>query len=171
MDFLARCYAAIDALDTVYGLAGSARYATFGDVVYPSAVPHDGAALRDWFQFEAVVVPMRRNASRFTVMLPVPTTDDPNALTNDQRRDLATRVVELHKPAHTTFDIRFFWSAFRVGEARLGEDTLIDYGSRSPLLLQPSVLGSEHLGETTLGGDAPPILTNPPSVGRNPVQR
>jgi len=96
---------------------------------------------------------------------------DPTELTQDERRELAERVVDLHKPAHTTFDIKFFWSAFRVGQARLGEDTLIDLGSRSPLLLQQAVLGRQHLGETTLGGDPPPILTNPPSLGRNPVGR
>jgi phage tail-like protein len=169
--FLARRYGTIAALDAAYGVTGSARHTSFGDVEYPTAVPTDGAALRDWFQFEAVVLPMRRNASRFTVLLPVPTTDDPNAPTNDQRRAIAQRVLDLHKPAHTTYDIRFFWSAFRVGEARLGEDTLIDLGSRSPLLLQPAVLGSRYVGESTLGGDPPPILTDPPSVGRNPVQR
>lgn len=170
-DFLARRYGAIAALDTAYGVAGSARHATFADVEYPTDVPPDGAPLRDWFQFEAVVLPMRQNASRFTVLLPVPTTDVQGAPTNDQRRDLAARVLDLHKPAHTTYDIRFFWSAFRVGEARLGEDTLIDLGSRSPLLLQPAVLGTEYVGESTLGGDPPPILTDPPSVGRNPVPR
>ena len=170
-DFLARRYGSVDALNTAYGLSSSTRFDAFADVDYPAEVPPDGAPLVDWFQFEAVVLPMRANASRFTVLLPVPTTDDADFLTNDERRDLATRVVNLHKPAHTTFDVRFFWSAFRVGESRLGEDTLIDLGSRSPRLLEPAVLGSRYLGESTLGGDAPPILTQPPSIGRNPVLR
>lgn len=169
--FLARRYAATGALDTAYGLSGSARYEDWTAVPYPAEVPPDGAPLVDWFQFEAVVLPMRANAGRFTVLLPVPTTDEPNALTNEERRELATRVVNQHKPAHTTFDVRFFWSAFRIGESRLGEDTLIDLGSRSPRLLEPAVLGSRYLGESTLGGDPPPVLTNPPSIGRNPVPR
>jgi phage tail-like protein len=170
-DFLTRRYAAIASLNTAYGLSGSGRYDAFADIPYPTEIPPDGAPLVDWFQFEAVVLPMRANASRFTALLPVPTTDEPSALTNDQRRDLATRVLNLHKPAHTTFDVRFFWSAFRVGESRLGDDTVIDLGSRSPRLLEPAVLGSRYVGESTLGGDPPPILTNPPSIGRNPVLR
>jgi hypothetical protein len=37
-----------------------------------------------------------------------------------------------------------------VGEARLGKDTLLDYGSRSPDLRPPAVLGSMHVGESVL---------------------
>jgi hypothetical protein len=48
------------------------------------------------------------------------------------------------------FEVRFYWDAFRVGEARLGADTLIDLGSRSPLLLRPTVLDHAHLGENVL---------------------
>ena len=171
--FLRRRYGSVSALDDAYGLVGGARHASFEAVAFPGEVPAVAAALRDWFHFEAIVQPMRRSASRFTVLLPVPAGggDEPHALTQEDRRELARRVVDLHKPAHTTFDVRFYWSAFRVGEARLGHDTLIELGSRSPLLLQSAVLGREHLGETTLGGELAPALTDPPSLGRNPVLR
>ena len=60
------------------------------------------------------------------------------------------RLVELEKPAHTVFDVLSFWLAFRVGEARLGRDTLLDLGSRSADLRPPAVLGSMHVGESVL---------------------
>jgi hypothetical protein len=69
-----------------------------------------------------------------------------------QLRELATRVVELQKPAHTTFAVKFFWSAFRIGDARLGDDTLLAGGSRVPELVSQAVLGRGFLGETRLAG-------------------
>jgi hypothetical protein len=86
----------------------------------------------------------------------------------EERQAIAARVVELQKPAHTTFDVKFFWAAFRVGEVRVGEDTLLDLGSRDPRLRQPLVLGREHAGETYLGGKAGPTAGH---VGRDPLNR
>ena len=100
----------------------------------PAEVPDDGPRLRDWYQFHAVVLPMRADRPRVQVLLPVPVGES-EQVDHEARRALAERVVSLQKPAHTVFDVRFFWSAFRVGEARLGLDTLIDLGSRSPALL------------------------------------
>jgi hypothetical protein len=85
----------------------------------------------------------------------------------ERRRALAARIVDLQKPAHTVYDIRFFWSAFRLGEARLGENTIVDLGSRSPRLLADALLGTAHLGETQLGGPPPPVLRDRPSIGRD----
>jgi hypothetical protein len=48
--------------------------------------------------------------------------------------------------------VKFFWAAFRIGEARLGDDTLLATGSRVPELVRPAVLGRDHLGETALAG-------------------
>jgi phage tail-like protein len=165
--FLRFRYRRVELLRTAYA---SDDPASFDDVQLPHALPPDGAPLRDWYQFQAVVVPMRRSAHAFTVLLPV-SVGESGAFDHDARRALASRVVSIQKPAHTVFDVRFYWSAFRVGEARLERDTVIDLGSRSPALLRPLVLGVEHLGESTLGGDPAPSLTEPPSIGRQPLLR
>jgi phage tail-like protein len=151
--FLARRYPNVDALNDAYALVGNARFESFDDVPWADDVPQDGAQLLDWFQFSSVVLPMRRRAHRFTVLLPVKVGTDLPDLDPFELRRRAERIVGLQKPAHTIFDIRFFWAAFRVGEARLGEDTLVDLGSRAPELLEPLVLGQEHLGESYLGGE------------------
>jgi phage tail-like protein len=151
-DFIARRYSNARVYNAAYGLVGGEALETLEEVVLPAELPDDGAPLLDWFEFSSVVLPMRRRAHRFTVLLPVPAGG--NAPDSDpvELRRRAERIVELQKPAHTVFEVRFFWAAFRVGEARLGEDTLIELGSRAPELLGPLVLGREHIGETYLGG-------------------
>jgi hypothetical protein len=166
-DFLTTRYGRIEALDAAYGLVGSHRHASFADVAFPGELPPDGAPLRDWFHFIAVVLPARRAAHRFTVLLPIPPADE-GGWTPDERKAIALRVVGLQKPAHTTFDVKFFWAAFRIGEVRLGEDTLLDLGSRDPRLRQPAVLGQEHAGESYLGGTEAPSAGH---VGRQPLNR
>jgi phage tail-like protein len=124
----------------------------------PSTLPSDGAPLLDWFQFEAVVMPMTQHAHRFTVLVPWPLEvcdTSGQVLDQAQLRALTTRVVELQTPAHTTFDVKFFWAAFRIGEARIGEDTLLASGSRAPELIAPAVIGGGYLGTSELGGRAP----------------
>src|SRR5439155_17394833 len=154
-EFLATRYRRIGALDDAYGFTGTRRHASFDEVAFPTALPADGPPLRDWYQLLAFVLPARRSAHRFTVLLPIPPAGA-EGMTPDERRAIALRVVELQKPAHTTFDVKFFWAAFRLGEVRLGEDTLLDLGSRDPRLRQPLVLGGEHAGESYLGGDPAP---------------
>jgi phage tail-like protein len=148
--FLARRYSSPSALSDAYGLLGDDRIEAWEDVDPPATLPPDGTPLLDWFAFSTVVLPMRRRAHRFTVLLPVPLGGDAGGADEVRRR--AERVVELQKPAHTLFELRFFWAAFRVGEARLGTDTHIEAGSRAPELLTPLVLGRRHLGETHLAG-------------------
>ena len=88
---------------------------------------------------------MERTAHRFSVLLPVTTvTEDPFEM--ERRLQLARRIVELEKPAHTVFDVRFYWALNRIGEARLGIDTLLDVGSRAPQLLPDAVLGRAYVG-------------------------
>jgi phage tail-like protein len=155
--FLSRRYPGVAALAAAYGLSGAATPATFDDVLAPVTLPADGPALRDWFQIESVVIPMGAKASRFTVLLPWPmTVTDSQGVTLDQTqlRDLASRVVELQKPAHTVFAIKFFWAAFRIGDARIGDDTLLASGSRVPELVSEAVLGRNYIGETWLAGAA-----------------
>ncbi|MGV9386415.1 phage tail protein [Nonomuraea sp. NPDC003707] len=99
----------------------------------------------------------RRTAHRFRVLLPASARTRAGRGTAAERdpavlAELARRVVELEKPAHTVFDVRFYWEAFRIGEARLGQDTLVDLGGRSPALLASAVMGRAHLGESVLAG-------------------
>ena len=58
----------------------------------------------------------------------------------------------LEKPAHTLFDIRFYWAMNRVGEARLGLDSQLGPSSRAPALLPAMVLGRGWLGGGFVGG-------------------
>jgi phage tail-like protein len=168
--FLDRRYANIGTLASAYGLVFAAG-AELTDVPPPAQLPGDGAALIDWFQFQGVVLPMVSQAHRFTVMLPWPLSVQDasgSVLSADDLRSLATRIVTLQQPAQTVFDVKFFWAAFRVGEARLASDTVLASGSRAPELLAPALLGSGHLGSALLGGTPPSdrvqrTLPSPPS--------
>jgi phage tail-like protein len=156
--FLRHRYRTVGALNAAHNRIGSQALATFDNASLPATLPADGAALADWFAFESVVLRGADAAHQFRVMLPVPigraapgsivrASDARDRLVEQTR---VARLVELEKPAHTTFDVLSFWLAFRVGEARLGRDTLLDLGSRSPDLRPPAVLGSMHVGESVL---------------------
>jgi hypothetical protein len=147
-DFLARRWRRIERLNLAWGTA----WPTFDDVALPDVVPETEAAQRDWLAFERQVLAMHRTAHRFSVLLPVDAVmGDPYAL--EARLGLARRIVELEKPAHTVFDVRFFWAFFRVGEARLGLDTALGAGSRAPELIPDAVLGRTYIGAAFVGGD------------------
>jgi hypothetical protein len=80
-----------------------------------------------------------------------------DSATLNAREALARRIIALEKPAHTIFDIRFYFAANRIGEARLGLDTAIGAGSRAPELLPPAILGRAYAGESFVGPDRPPL--------------
>lgn len=141
-DFLARRYRRIAALNEAY----HTRWTGFDDISLPDQLPLSGAALADWHQFESVVLAIEAAAHRFTVLLPAPKTR--TQIEFQQRRELAGRIVNWEKPAHTVFDVKFYWAMFRVGGARLGNDTLLDAGSRAPQLLSPMILGQGSLAES-----------------------
>ena len=165
VDYLRRRYDTIAALNDAYNLIGAQRYATFEDVPLPDQLPTGDQLLIDWFQFESIALAMRRTAHRFTVLLPTP-----SQLSEDEhqrRRELAARVIALEKPAHTIFDVKFFWAMFRVGEARLGEDTLIDLGSHSPQLMPPIVLDQTYLLDSYLSTGHPYNVTERRILGRD----
>ncbi len=89
--------------------------------------------------------PLPSAAHRFSVFVPrQPGSNDP------RRLELARRIVELEKPAHAVFDVDYYWSWFRLGEARLGEDTVVDLGSRSPALFAPFQVGRTRIGAAWL---------------------
>ena len=76
-----------------------------------------------------------------------------NTSAQQTRLDLVKRIVDLEKPAHTVYNIEFYWAFFRVGGSRLEQDTVLDIGSRSPKLLPPIALG---------GGYSLPVTWAPP---------
>lgn len=141
--FLQRRYQRIEALNQAH----RTTWKDFGSVAYPTVLPQDGPLLQDWFHFESVVLTMQRTAHRFTVMLPVPPRVEADPEELRRRRDLAERIIAMEKPVHTMGDVKFFWSMFRVGEARLGCDTVLDVGSRAPEFMAPFVLGARALLE------------------------
>jgi phage tail-like protein len=154
-EFLARRYHGVSAFNEVYGRTGHANISAFDNLELPTTAPPDGAPLVDWYEFETIVLATAAVAHRFSVLLPMRPSATADSAEHQVRLELARRIVALEKPAHTTFDVRFYWSLFRIGEARLGRDTLIDRGSRAPDLMTPAVLGRDHLGETYLAPSHP----------------
>jgi phage tail-like protein len=166
-EFLAGRYRSVEELNGAHGRVPG--WASFAAVPLPDHVPGAERAAVDWYQFETIVLTTGRVAHRFTVLLPVSV--DAPAEDHERRRRLVERIVRLHAPAHTAFDVRFFWAALRVGQARLGQDTVVDLGMRSPAVLRAAVLGRDHLGEARLAGDQAPRLTRPPTIARDQLVR
>ena len=114
-------------------------------------------AKTDWALFETRLEPMQARAHSFSVLLPIsgPGSD---IATLQRDMDLVRRVVSLEKPAHTRFDIQPYWTLFRLGQVRLGLDTLLGDGSRDPQLAPAMVLGQGHIGasRTASRRDVPP---------------
>jgi len=166
-DFLARRYQQVETFNQVYQLSGARALVSFTDARLPDQLPREGAPLRDWYQFQGVVLAMHRTAHRFRVLLPLPKDNpfDPEA--QQRHMDLARRVVELEKPAHTIFDVKFYWAFFRIGESRIGTDTLLDRGSRAPQLLPRMVLGQQHLAESYLAPGHPQDVADRQVLGRD----
>ena len=77
-------------------------------------------------------------AHRFAVLVPETLPTDVTTM--------VTRIVNLEKPAHTDFEVRRYWDYFRVGEARLGIDTMLGEDSRFvPMLLGAYALSQGYL--------------------------
>jgi phage tail-like protein len=150
-DFLARRYRTVTGFNRQY----TTTYTSFAAVPIPETLPEDGAPLRDWYQFESVVLPMRCTAHQFKVLLPTPKSGTADTAEYQRRLQLARRIIEMEKPAHTTFSVNFYWAMFRVGEARVGYDTVVDQGSRAPEFMAAMVLGRQHLGESLIGSLLP----------------
>jgi phage tail-like protein len=163
--FLARRYSSLSALAVAYGIT----YPSFASIARFASLPPDGPALFDWFQFEGVVMSIARTAHRFRVLIPLPPGGSADAATQQQQLDLVTRLVQLEKPAHTSFDVRFYWAMFRVGQVRLGYDTLLDQGSRIPQLAPSMVLGLGHLLEGHLAPGFPQDATDRSIVGGDSI--
>jgi phage tail-like protein len=150
-EFLARRYGQPSAVNQAYRLDAAAALTTWADVRdklwdarLRAALPDDGVWLRDWIQFVSSVLPVERTAHRFTVLVPVGLEDGPARQLD--RRQIAERVAQIEKPAHTSFDVKLYWGLFRVGEARVGLDTVLGPGSRSvALVLDRGLVSGAHL--------------------------
>lgn len=150
-DFLARRYRHIERLQRAH----QASWPGFNVVALPDVLPATTAAQTDWLHFERQLLAMHRTAHRFSVLLPVTgVTEDPFEL--DERLRRARRIVDLERPAHTVFDVRLYWALNRVGEARLGIDTLLNAGSRAPELIPDAVLGRAYIGASFVSGQPRP---------------
>ena len=148
--FLRSRYGVMSALNAAY----RSTYVGFTDVPFPSALPRKPQPLLDWYQFQGMLL-MQGSAHQFTVYLPMPIADAQNTEAHRAKYDLARRVVALEKPAHTMFEIKFYWAFFRVGEVRLGEDSVLDHGSRAPELMRPVMLGDSYAGSGYLSREQP----------------
>jgi phage tail-like protein len=162
-EFLARRYHNVGALNAAHGKG----WRSFALVSLAERLPADGQPLLDWYQFESAVLPMGESAHRFTVLLPLPPSASYDAAEQQRRIELATRIVRLEKPAHTVFDVKFYWQLFRLGEARLGEDTLLDLGSRAPDLMSPLAVGRGRLTEGYLAPGHPRDVADRQVLGRD----
>jgi phage tail-like protein len=162
-DFLSRAYSSVQTLALAYGT----HWESFDTVAYPATLPGDGPPLQDWFQFEAVVLPTLAAAHQFSVLLPFTGQTLAAAEDRQQKLQLAQRILELEKPAHTTFDVKFYWALFRIGDARLGSDTVVGLGGRDPALLPAAILGQTYLSETYLAPGHPFDVTERQVLGRD----
>ena len=165
--FLARRHRSIDALNGAHGLTLQNAWAGFEAVELPAedALPQGGRALADWAQFVSLTLPIRRNAHRFTVLVPT----EPNELpdTRSQRIGQVESVVHREKPAHTDYDVKLFWALFQAGTARLGEDTVLGESARYVAI----VLGATYLGQGLLGHGQPWNVSGRRVLGRDRLTR
>jgi hypothetical protein len=127
---------------------------SFFDVPFPSDLPRQVQQLIDWYQFQGILL-VAAAAHQFTVYLPLAPADAQSTNAQRAKKSLAERIVDLEKPAHATCEVKFYWAFFRVGDARLGEDTVLDQGSRATEMLLPAVLGDTYIGSNYLRRDLP----------------
>jgi hypothetical protein len=78
---------------------------------------------------------------------------------------MVERITRLEKPAHTAFDVRRFWDFFRIGETRLGIDTVLGEESR----FQKIVVGRSYLAEGYLYPSHPMDVAERVVAGRDRV--
>jgi hypothetical protein len=148
--FLIQRYSQPSAINTAYGLTGVSALGSFADIQnklwseLAAGLPVGGVFLQDWILFVSVVIPTRQNAHQFSVIVPVELTD--SAATQMARLNLAQRITQQEKPAHTSFDVKLYWAAFSVGSARVGIETVAGPSSRfAAILLDQSSLGESYL--------------------------
>jgi phage tail-like protein len=163
-DFLAQRYRRVADLAAAYGGGGGEAVGSFDAVELPDRLPSDGRPLHDWLDFVANVLPIARAAHRFVVLVPVRLDQGPDARDRLVRR--VERVVAVEKPAHTSFQVKPYWAAFLVGQARVGLETVLGEGSR----FVPLALGSGALAGVYTGGSSTWEVAERVVVGRDRVR-
>jgi phage tail-like protein len=159
-DFLTVKYRHIGELHRAYALDPETAPASFADMDVPAAIPDGGPALRDWIEFVSVFLPLRRAASRFTVLVPAQPKE--SHLARQRKLEVARRIAWREKPAHTDFEVGLYWALFRVGDARLGADTLLGESSRVVAI----ELGATATGDGFLAPAHPWDIDDRAIVGR-----
>ena len=107
-------------------------------------LPASRRHLADWLDFATRLTPINRAAHRFSVLLP--TEPGESEASREMRAGRARSVIARERPAHTDFELRFFWSLLQVGTARLGSDTVVGEGARfAAIVLDQTALGSGYL--------------------------
>jgi hypothetical protein len=164
--FLAERYGHVDALNLAWGRSGAARWASFAQVELPEdgRLPDDGKPLADWIEFASAALPLRRDAHRFTVLVPTRPNEPPAE--RERRLALIDRIVGRERPAHTDSEVKPFWALFRVGGARVGLDTQLgDSGRFVAMVLDAGYLGQGWLAEGQPWGAADRTV-----IGRDRIQ-
>jgi len=153
-NFLRGRYVTVAALNLSYQLTGNDAISSFDAIAFPAYLPQAPQALEDWLEFVSSILPRQRFAHQFSVLVPIQLGDDQP--TQTLKMDIARRIAEIEKPAHTSLDVQPYWAFFRVGTARLEIDTLLGRGSRFAALL----LGRDSLAGGYLGYVAPKNLSD-----------
>jgi phage tail-like protein len=100
-------------------------------------------------------------AHRFSVLIP----EDLSAAESA----MVQRIVDLEKPAHSAYDVRRYWDYFRVGEVRLGIDTLLGEAQRFvPVILGRQALAEGYLYPAPPSDSAERLLLNRDQLGGLP---
>ncbi len=159
-EFLNLRYKRIDKLNSAHGYIGKFALKDFDEIVLPTQLPLNQKALVDWIEFVSLSLPISQQAHQFTVYLPTKLGELPAAM--ERRRAQVEEIVLREKPAHTQFDVQFFWAMFQVGSVRLGIDTSIGEGSRFVAM----VLGANFLGQSFLSESHPWSVFKRTVVGR-----
>lgn len=163
-DFLGRRYQRIEVLNASYGFTPETAYSSFSEISLPDELPHSGQELTDWIEFVSLSVPIKRNAHRFTVL--VPTELNESYYERLRRMAQVEEIVAREKPAHTDFNVKLYWALFQIGTARLGMDTTIGEGSRFVAL----ILGTNYLGQSYLTESHPWAAYDRMVMGRDRLE-
>jgi phage tail-like protein len=165
--FLVRRYLVVDNLNTAW----HSSFDSIQSVALPAVLPTLIAPLTDWFDFQRIVLPMQASAHRFRVSIPVPAGSESDPLAQQRLMQLAQRIIDLEKPAHTLYELNFFHAIFQLGSARLGEDSILDFGSRAPKLMPPAVLGQSFIASSYIAPGAPQDAADRRILGRDILKR